>query len=206
MLSILGRKLGMTQVFDEKGNAIPVTVVEAGPCPIFQVKTPAKDGYAALQIGFGSKKAKNTPKALRGHFAKSGGPNVRMLREVRHDAVADFQPGQSLGVDIFEIGSFVDVIGITKGRGFQGVVKRHGFKAGHASHGPTFGKQPGSIGASAYPSRVVKGKKLPGHMGAERFTALNLKVVGVDKERNLIWVRGSVPGHTNAFVVVRQKA
>jgi large subunit ribosomal protein L3 len=205
-LSLLGRKLGMAQVFDEGGNAIAVTVLEAGPCPVVQVKDARKDGYTAIQLAFGKAKAKNTSAAERGHLAKAKLEPARRLREVRLDGASDHQVGQALTVDMFEIGTFVDISGVTKGRGFQGVVKRHGFKGGKATHGVTTHKLPGSIGASAYPSRVVKGKKLPGHMGAENFTSRNLRVVGIDKERNLIWVRGSVPGHANSLVVIRQKA
>ena len=204
-LSLLGRKLGMTQVYDDKGNVVPVTVLEAGPCPIVQARTPQRDGYAALQISFGAARLKNTTKALRGHYEKVKAAPGRVLREVRLEEVSSHEAGQVLTVDIFEVGKFVDVSGVTKGRGFQGVVKRYGFKAGHASHGPTHGKQPGSIGASAYPSRVVKGKRLPGHMGSASYTAKNLKVVGIDKDRNLMWVRGAVPGHTNAFVMIHQR-
>ena len=205
-ISFLGKKLGMTQIYDATGNAVPVTVVQAGPCPIVQVKTAEKDKYHAIQIAFGEAKLKNVTRPRRGHFEKAKVVPTRLLREVRLPEAGEFQVGQNLTVEMFEAGSFVDVSGVTKGRGFQGVVKRHGFKTGHASHGPTFGKQPGSIGASAYPSRVIKNKKLPGHMGAENFTAKNLKVVGIDKERNLIWIRGSVPGHTNAYLVIHQKA
>jgi large subunit ribosomal protein L3 len=204
-LSLLGKKLGMSQVYDEKGNAVPVTLLEAGPCPVVQKKAVEKDGYSALQITYGEAKAKNTPGALKGHYSKAKVAPGRLLREIRLDAPTDHEVGQTLTVDMFEVGKFVDVSGITKGRGFAGVVKRHGFTGGKATHGTTTHKQPGSIGASAYPSRVVKNKRLPGHMGAATFTAKNLKVVGIDKERNLIWVRGSVPGHTNAFVMIHQR-
>ncbi|MBI5837723.1 MAG: 50S ribosomal protein L3 [Candidatus Eisenbacteria bacterium] len=205
-LSLLGRKVGMTQVFDESGNAIGVTVIEAGPCPVVQVKDAKKDGYSAIQIAYGKAKQKHTTKALQGHYAKAKVELAKRLREVRLDGPAEHEVGTVLTVDVFEVGTYVDISGVTKGRGFQGVVKRHGFTGGKATHGCTTHKLPGSIGASAYPSRVIKNKKLPGHMGDINFTSRNLKVVGIDKERNLIWVRGSVPGHTNSYVVVRQKA
>ncbi len=205
-LSLLGRKLGMTQVFDENGNSVAVTVLEAGPCPVVQVKDAKKDGYAALQVSFGKARVKNTSKALQGHYAKAKTEPARMLCEVRLDGPATHEVGQALTVEVFQVGAYVDVSGVTRGRGFQGVVKRHGFTGGKATHGCTTHKLPGSIGASAYPSRVIKNKRLPGHMGAENFTAKNLRVVGIDKERNLIWVRGSVPGHANSFVVIRQRA
>jgi large subunit ribosomal protein L3 len=205
-LSLLGKKLGMTQVFDEAGTSIGVTVLEAGPCPVVQVKDTKKDGYSAIQVAFGKAKTKNTSAAERGHLAKAKVEPARRLREIRLAETGEYQLGQALTVDMFEVGSFVDVSGVTKGRGFQGVVKRHGFTGGKATHGCTTHKLPGSIGASAYPSRVIKNKKLPGHMGAENATAKNLKVVGIDKERNLIWVRGAVPGHVNGFVVIRKKA
>ncbi|HVP39891.1 MAG TPA: 50S ribosomal protein L3 [Candidatus Saccharimonadales bacterium] len=204
-MALLGRKLGMTQVYNEKGDAVPVTVLEAGPCPVVQVKDPKKDGYAALQITFGKARTKNTPAALRGHYAKAKVDPGRRLREVRLEGPSEHQVGQALTVEMFEVGSLVDVSGITKGRGFAGVVRRHHFTGGKATHGCTTHKLPGSIGASAYPSRVIKNKRLPGHMGAENATAKNLKVVGIDKERNLLWVRGSVPGHVNGFVVIRRK-
>ncbi len=206
LLSLLGKKLGMTQVYDERGNAVAVTVVEAGPCPIVQVKEPGKDGYAAVQIAFGEAKAKNKSAAVRGHFAKAGLPAARLLREVRLPEPGEFKVGQQLTVDMFQVGVKVDVSGVTKGRGFAGVVKRHGFTGGKETHGTTTHKQPGSIGASAYPSRVIKNKRLPGHMGAENFTVKNLLVIGVDKERNLIWLRGAVPGHVNAYVTIHQQA
>ena len=205
-LSLLGRKLGMTQVFDEGGTSIGVTVLEAGPCPIVQIKDAKKDGYTALQVAFGKAKSKNTSAAVKAHLAKAKAEPAQRIREIRLDQPGEFQVGQLLTVEMFEVGSFVDVSGVTKGRGFQGVVKRHGFTGGKATHGCTTHKLPGSIGASAYPSRVIKNKRLPGHMGAESATAKNLKVVGIDKERNLIWVRGAVPGHANSFVVIRQKA
>ena len=204
-LSILGRKVGMTQVYDDKGNAVAVTVVEAGPCPIVQTKTTGRDGYVALQISFGAARAKNTTKALKGHFEKAKAAPGRLLREVRLEEPGAYEVGQALTVELFEVGTFVDVSGITKGRGFAGVVKRHGFTGGKATHGTTTHKQPGSIGASAYPSRVVKNKRLPGHMGAANYTAKNLKVVGVDKERNLLWIRGAVPGHVNSFLMIHQQ-
>ncbi len=204
MIGLLAQKIGMTQVYDEGGRAVPVTVLAAGPCPVVQVKTPERDGYAALQIGFGKRREKLIPNALKGHLKKHSSPFVRMLREVRVEDPSPYQVGQELNVSLFEIGSRVDVVGVSKGRGFAGVVRRHHFKAGRETHGCTTHKQPGSIGASAYPSRVIKGKRLPGRMGGARVTTRNLDVIGVDPEQNLIWLRGCVPGHPNGTVLIRQ--
>ena len=204
MIALLAKKVGMTQVFDESGRVIPVTVLAAGPCPVVQVKTADRDGYTALQIGFGKRREKLIPKALQGHHKKHNVSGVRMLREIRVDDPSPYQVGQELTVSLFEVGAKVDVVGTSKGRGFAGVVRRHHFTAGRATHGCTTHKQPGSIGASAYPSRVIKGKRLPGRMGGGRVTVRNLDVVGVDAEQHLIWIRGSVPGHPNATVLIRK--
>lgn len=204
MIGLIGQKIGMTQLFDEQGRAVPVTVLAAGPCPIVQIKTPQQDGYAALQIGFGSRREKVMTAAERGHLAKRNAPMVRFLREVRIDDASTFEVGQQLTVSVFEVGSRVDVVGVSKGRGFAGVVRRHHFSGGKETHGCTTHKQPGSIGASAYPSRVIKGKRLPGRMGGGRITVKNLSVIGVDPEQNLIWVRGSVPGATTGTVLIRK--
>jgi large subunit ribosomal protein L3 len=204
MIGLLARKLGMTQVYDEQGRVVPVTLLAAGPCTVAQVKTPDKDGYAAIQIGFGTRREKLMTKALQGHLKKHGGPaSTRLLREIRVDDAASYQAGQEITVSIFPVGSKVDVIGVSKGRGFAGVVRRHHFTAGRETHGVTTHKQPGSIGASAYPSRVIKGKRLPGRMGGARVTVKNLDVVGVDAEQHLLWVRGSVPGAPNGMVLIR---
>ncbi len=203
MIGLIGRKLGMTQVYSEEGLLIPVTVLEAGPCPILQVKTVEKDGYSAVQVGFGERKEKRTTKAEKGHAAKFGARAPRWLRELRVADGAECRPGDTLTVEQVEIGSLVDVVGTSKGKGFQGVVKRHGFSGGPASHGSKTGNLPGSIGASAWPSHVIKGRKLPGQMGNRRITARNLRVVRVDSDRNLLLVEGSVPGGSNGFVVIR---
>jgi large subunit ribosomal protein L3 len=204
MIGILGTKIGMTQLYDDKGRAVPVTLLAAGPCPVVQVKTPERDGYAALQIGFGSRREKVMSAAEQGHLKKYGAPSVRHLREVRVDDVGAFTAGQQLTVSLFEVGSRVDVIGVSKGRGFAGVIRRHHFTCGRETHGCVTHKQPGSIGASAYPSRVIKGKRLPGRMGGARVTVRNLSVVGVDAEQNLIWVRGAIPGAPRGTVLIRK--
>jgi large subunit ribosomal protein L3 len=203
MLGIIGRKVGMTQVFNEKGDAVPATVIEAGPCPIVQVKTQEKDGYTALQLGFGDKREKNLTKPVIGQYKKAGVPARAMLREFLIDDVGEYKAGQEIKVDIFEIGKNVDVVATSIGRGFQGTTKRHGFTGGKATHGVTTHRQPGSIGASAFPSRVIKGKRLPGRMGGKRVTMKNLQVVAVDPEQSLLVVRGSIPGPVRGFVLVR---
>lgn len=204
MIGLIGRKIGMTQLFDDQGRAVPVTVLAAGPCPIVQIKTADRDGYTALQIGFGSRREKRMTAPERGHLAKRNAPMVRFLREVRVDDPSTYQVGQQLTVSVFEVGSRVDVVGVSKGRGFAGVIRRHHFRAGKETHGCTTHKQPGSIGASAYPSRVIKGKRLPGRMGGGRTTVKNLSVIGLDAEQNLIWVRGSVPGPVTGTLMIRK--
>ncbi len=205
MIGLIGKKVGMTQLFDEKGEGIPVTVIEAGPCTITDVRTLERDGYQAVQLGFGAVKEKRLTRPALGQFKKRNLGPVRYLREFRVEDLSGLEVGGSLTVSLFEKGRHVDVQGVTKGRGFQGVVKRYGFVAGHASHGPTHGKQPGSIGSSAYPSRVIKGKRLPGRMGGEKFTAKNLEVVAVDAEQNVLLVRGAVPGPANGLVTIRKR-
>lgn len=200
---LIGRKLGMTQIFSEDGTAIPVTVIEVEPSVIIQKKTVATDGYDAIQLGYGRIRQKNVTKALQGHFRKAGKGFFRILREIRTVAESH-EPGQELKVDTFKAGDYVDVVGMTLGKGFAGVVKRHGFRGGRATHGSMFHRAPGSIGASAEPSRVFKGKKLPGQMGNERKTIQNLLVFGVRPDRNLILIKGSVPGCKNGFVIVQQ--
>jgi len=205
MSGIIGRKLGMTQIFDESGAVVPVTVIEAGPCPVVQVRTDEKDGYAAVQLGFGAKKATRATSAEKGHATKAGleaAPAV--LKEFRFDAAPAI--GESVTVDGFERGGRVKVTGVTKGRGFQGVMKRHGFGGGRASHGATrVHRAPGSIGAGTNPSRVIKGKRMPGHMGDAQQTVRNLLVAKVDAERNLLYVRGAVPGPVNGYVFVTRQ-
>jgi large subunit ribosomal protein L3 len=200
---LIGRKLGMTQIFSEDGAAVPVTVIEVEPSVVIQKKTLATDGYDAIQLGYGRLRQKNVTKALRGHFRKADKGSFRILREIR-TAAESHEPGQELNVDIFQVGDYVDVVGTTIGKGFAGVVKRHGFRGGRATHGSMFHRAPGSIGASAEPSRVFKGKKLPGQMGNDRKTIQNLMVLGVRPDRNLMFVKGSVPGCKNGIVIVQQ--
>src|SRR5262245_14264376 len=204
MIGLLARKIGMTQLFDEAGRVVPVTLLAAGPCKIVQVKTPQRDGYTALQLGFGTRREKNQTAAVKGHLKKQNASGTRFLREVRVDDASAYQEGQELNVSLFEVGQRVDVVGTSKGRGFAGVVKRHHFTGGRDTHGCVTHKQPGSIGASAYPSRVIKGKRLPGRMGGARVTVKNLEVIGVDAEQHLVWVRGSVPGAPNGTVLIRR--
>jgi len=194
----------MTQVYTETGELVPVTVIEAGPCPIVQVKRVEKDGYNAIQIGFGAKKEKNTVKAAAGHFGKAGVAPQRILREIRLDGEPEQEAGSELTVGIFEGEAKVDVIGETKGRGFQGVVKRWNFSGGPASHGSMFHRRGGSYGMCQWPGEVMKGKKMPGHYGTDRRTVQNLKVVKILPEKNLILVKGSVPGATGSTVFVRK--
>jgi large subunit ribosomal protein L3 len=203
MAGLIGKKIGMTRVFDEEGVAVPVTVVEAGPCPVVQVKTPETDGYEAIQLGFGSRKAKRAKKARLGHVAKAGletAPSI--LREFAPGEGEEYELGQKLTVEIFEVGESVKVTGTSKGRGFQGVVKRHGFAGRPASHGHPGSRTPGSMGPGTDPSRVIKGKKLPGQMGNVRKTIRNIEVIKVDPERNLIFLKGGVPGSRHSFLLI----
>ena len=204
MIGLLAQKIGMTQVFDEQGRVVPVTLLSAGPCPVVQVKTPEKDGYAALQIGFGKRRESLISKAEQGHLKKHQASGVRTLKELRVGDTSPYQIGQELTVSLFEVGGKVDVIGVSKGKGFAGVIRRHHFTCGRETHGCVTHKQPGSIGASAYPSRVIKGKRLPGRMGGERDTVRNLSVIGVDPEQHLIWLRGSIPGAPKSTVLIRK--
>ena len=200
---LIGRKLGMTQIFAADGASVPVTVIEAGPCTVIQKKTEEADGYNAIQLGFDRKRQKNVTKPLQGHFAKADRGFFRVLREFKTRAMVELEPGQELTASIFEVGDFVDVTGTSKGRGFAGGVKRHGFRGGKASHGSMFHRAPGSIGASAAPSRVFKGQRLPGHMGDARKTVQNLLIIGVRPEMNVILVKGAVPGSKNGIVVIK---
>lgn len=200
---LIGKKLGMTQVFSDEG-AIPVTVIEAGPCVVIQKKSAGKDGYEAIQVGFGRKKPKNVTKPLQGHYKKADKGLFRFLKEFRVESSDEYELGAELTADIFEVGDFVDVTGTSKGRGYAGVVKRHGFRGGRATHGSMFHRAPGSIGASADPSRVLKGRKLPGHMGDQRVTVQNLTVLGIRPEMNIILVKGAVPGTNNGIVLIRE--
>jgi large subunit ribosomal protein L3 len=201
---ILGKKVGMSQVFDAEGKVIPVTVIEAGPCTVIQRKTAANDGYDAVQIGFRQIEARSVGKPMLGHFQKAGKGAFHALQEIRLDGGESMDVGSQIHVDIFKEGDFVDVTGHTKGRGFAGFVKRWNFRGGRATHGSMFHRAPGSIGASAYPSRVIKNMKMAGHYGNERVTILNLRVVGVEPEKNLLLVRGAVPGAKNSLVFVRR--
>jgi large subunit ribosomal protein L3 len=206
MKGILGKKVGMTQVFGERGEAIPVTVIEAGPCFVAQIKTVERDGYSAIQLGIDEAKPKRLTQPQLKHLQKSNLPPLRYLRELRVSAeeLGSFEEGQKVTVDIFEEGEFVDVIGVSKGRGFAGVVKRHGFRGGPKTHGQSDRlRAPGSIGACTTPGRVFKGKRMPGRMGGERVTAQGLKVVIVDPERNLLAVKGAVPGAKNGLLMIR---
>lgn len=206
MMGLIGRKVGMTQLFDEKGDIVPVTVIEAGPCTVTEIRTRERDGYTALQLGFGTNKESRFTKPVLGQFKKRNLPVSRHLHEFRVPDVSAYTLGQTLQASVFEKGEHVDVEGISKGRGFAGVIKRHGFSAGHASHGPTMGREPGSIGSSAYPSRVIKGKRLPGRMGGKKFTSKNLVVAGVDAEQNVVLVRGAVPGPPNGLVFILKRS
>jgi large subunit ribosomal protein L3 len=206
MMGLIGRKIGMTQLFDEKGDVVPVTVIEAGPCTVTEIRTSERDGYTALQLGFGTNKEKRFTKPYLGQFTKRNLPPSRHLREFRMPDISAYTLGQTLNASVFEKGEHVDVEGNTKGRGFAGIIKRHGFKGGHASHGPTMGREPGSIGSSAYPSRVIKGKRLPGRMGGKPLTSKNLMVAGVDAEQNVVLVRGAIPGPTNGLVFILKRS
>jgi len=203
MIGILGRKIGMTQVFDETGQAIPVTVIEAGPCYVTQIKTVECDGYTAVQLGFEETKRKRLTRAQLGHL--EGLPPLRHLREVRTSDIEGFDVGQKVDVGIFSAGDRVDVTGISKGKGFAGVMKRHRFAGGPATHGQSDrARAPGSVGATTTPGRVFKGTRMPGRMGNDRVTVQNLRVVQVDPERNLLLVRGAVPGATKGLLLIRQ--
>jgi large subunit ribosomal protein L3 len=201
-LGLIGKKIGMTQIFDEAGMVIPVTVLQLGPCPIIQVKRKATDGYTAIQIGYGDKPERLVNKPELGHFKKANLSPSRLVREIRIDEVDGYEVGKSIAVDIFEVGEKVDVIGVSKGKGFAGPTKRHHSKGGPESHGSMYHRRPGSMGASSDPSHVWKGKKAAGRMGGERVTTQNLRVVKVDADRNVVFLRGAVPGHVNGFVMV----
>ncbi|NCA84067.1 MAG: 50S ribosomal protein L3 [Clostridia bacterium] len=207
MSGIIGKKIGMTSVFDASGKNIPVTVIEAGPCVVTQIKTKQTDGYEAIQVAFDDKKDKHTTKALKGHFAKAGVTPKRIVREfTRFEVGHQKKVGELLDASIFIEGEFIDVVGTTKGKGFQGVVKRHGFRGvGDQTHGQHNRlRAPGSIGASSWPSRVFKGMRMAGHMGHTRVKMINLKIVKIDKENNIILVKGSIPGPNGSYVIVER--
>ena len=199
---ILGRKLGMTQVFTEEGTVVPVTVIQAGPCVVLQKKDPENDGYTAIQLGFLDKKENRANKPEIGHAKKAGTAPKRYIKEIRDVDLSAYEVGQEVKVDIFSPGEFVDVTGTSKGKGFQGSIKRHGQSRGPMAHGSKYHRGPGSMGSIA-PNRVFKGKNLPGHMGGETVTLQNLEVVKVDVDRNVLLVKGSVPGPKNSFVKIR---
>ena len=201
--AIIGKKLGMTQIFDEKGNVVPVTVIEAGPCVVAQVKTVETDGYNSIQLGYGEVKAKHINKPEAGHFAKSKLENKKHLREFRLEDISNFKVGDEVKADVFATGEKVDIQGTSKGKGFQGVIKRHGQHRGPMGHGSMYHRRPGSMGPCATPGRVFKGKKLPGHMGSVTVTIQNLDVVAVDMDKNVILVKGSVPGAKGAILKIK---
>jgi len=200
---LIGKKLGMTQIFSDEGVSVPVTVIEVEPSVVIQKKTKEKDGYDALQLGYGRIKQKNVTKPRQGHFKKADKGFFRVLRELPLE-IEECEPGRELTAEMFQEGDFVDIVGTTKGKGFAGVIKRHGFSGGRATHGSMFHRAPGSIGASADPSRVFKGTRLPGHMGDVRMTVQNLLVWAVRPELNVILVRGAVPGCKNGTVLIKQ--
>ena len=201
---LMGKKLGMTGLFTPEGQYVPVTVIEAGPCVVTQIKTEATDGYDALQIGFEEKKQARTNKPMRGHFEKSGGKCFRHIREVSVENPDEYSLGQEVTLDLFSVGERVDVVGMSKGRGFAGVIKRHGFHGGRKSHGSKSHRIPGSIGCSAYPARVIKGKKMPGQYGVARNTIKNLEIVDIRPDENLILVKGAIPGPKRALVTIQK--
>lgn len=202
---LIGQKLGMAQVYDKDGNVVPVTVIKVGPCTVIQKKTKDKDGYDAVQLGFLEDRPLKRPnRPTQGHFRKSGLPPCRMIREFHFSSDVEIKEGDKFFVDIFKEGEKVHITGTTKGKGFQGVVKRWGFRGGPASHGSMFHRRPGSIGASSFPSHVWKGMRMGGHMGQDKLTVRNLVVVKVDKENSLLMVKGAVPGPKGGYVLVRK--
>ena len=204
MEGILGRKVGMTQIYVEDGTAIPVTVIKAGPCLVVQRKTAANDGYEAVQIGLVEEKPAKPNQPQAGHFRKAGVAPVRQVEEFRLDSGEELSAGDEIKASMFNEKDYVDVVGTSKGKGYQGVMKRHNFAGGRGSHGSMFHRAPGSIGSSAYPSRVFKGMRMAGRMGGERVTTKNLQIVKIDAEQNLIYLRGAVPGPKSGYVAIRR--
>ena len=202
--AIIGKKVGMTQIFDENGRVIPVTVVEAGPCVVVQKKTIEKDGYEAIQVGFGDVREKLVNSPRKGHFAKAGVSLRRTLKEFRLENANEYEVGQEITADVFVAGDKVDVSGVSKGKGFQGPIKRHGQSRGPESHGSRYHRRPGSMGACSFPGRVFKNKKLAGHMGSVKVTVQNLEVVRVDADKNLILVKGAIPGPKGSMVTIKE--
>ena len=200
---LIGKKLGMTSLFTPDGYFIPVTVIELGPCVVTQVKSEATDGYNAVQLGFGTKKPSRINKPLEGHYKKSGG-QYAVLKEFPIDGASQYEVGQTIALDLFEVGEKVDIVGTTKGRGFSGVTKRHGFHLGRKTHGSKSYRIPGSVGCSAWPARIIRGKKMPGQYGNQRKTVQNLEIVDIRPEENIVMIKGAVPGHRNALVMVNK--
>lgn len=201
---LIGKKLGMTGLFLSEGQHVPVTVIQAGPCVVTQIKTIATDGYNALQLSFGEKKKSHVTRPLAGHFKKSGDQHFSFVREFPVDNPEEYSLGQPVSLALFEVGERVDVVGLTKGRGFSGVIKRHGFHGGKKSHGSHSHRIPGSIGCSAWPSKVIRGKKMPGHYGQERKTIKNLEVIDIRPEENLILIKGAIPGARSGIVEIKK--
>ena len=201
---LLGKKIGMTGVFDAEGKFVPVTVVQTGPCVVTQIKTETTDGYNALQLAFEEKRQSRTNKPLQGHFQKAGGQCFRVLREFSVEKPDEFKLGQAISSDLFAIGEKVNVAGISKGRGFAGVMKRHGFGGGSQTHGCHSKRIPGSIGCSAWPSKVMRGKKMPGHYGNERKTVTNLEIIDIRPDENIILIKGAVPGHISGLLTLEK--
>lgn len=199
---LIGKKIGMTSVFTPSGDFVPVTVLEVGPCVVTQIKTQARDGYNALQLGFGRAKASRLNKPAKGHLTKANVDSVRILREFEIDNPEAFELGQRLGTELFKVGERVDIVGSMKGRGFAGVIKRHGFHGGKKTHGSHSHRIPGSVGCSAWPSKVIKGKKMPGRYGNSRKTVRNLEIVDIRPDENLMLIRGAVPGWKSGWVSV----
>ncbi len=203
-IGLLGKKIGMTRVFDDSGISVPVTAIQVGPCVVTQVKNEKTDGYKALQLGFGAKKDSKTTKPLKGHFKKSGDACFAKLKEVQVDNPEDYTVGQAIGPEIFAIGEKVNVTGTSKGRGFSGVIKRHGFSGGRETHGGHCHRRPGSIGCSAWPAKVTKGKRMPGQYGGDTTTVRNLEVVDIRPEENLILLKGPLPGCRSGIVTINK--
>jgi len=203
-VNLLGKKLGMTGLFTPEGRHIPVTVVLAGPCVVTQIKTVTADGYNALQLGFGNKKESRTSKPIKGHLKKSGASGCAFLREVPVDNPEEFSLGQTIELDTFNVGEHIDVTGTSKGKGFSGVIKRHGFHGGKKTHGSHSHRIPGSIGCSATPAKVIKGKKMPGHYGTERTTTRNLEIVDIKPEEYLMLIKGAIPGSKSGFIMIKK--
>ncbi len=202
--NILGKKIGMTQIFAENGEMLPITVIEAGPCAVTQIKTADKEGYDAVQLGFGAIKEKNVNKARKGHFAKAGAENARILKEFKVQNTADYTLGANVTVEVFANGDIVDVTGVSKGKGYQGVIKRHGKSRGPEAHGSGYHRGVGSMGSGTTPGRIPKNKKMPGQTGRETVTIQNLEIVRVDAERNLLLVKGSVPGPKGCLLEIKK--